>query len=74
MVSTAAGSSAKLDSLENNYCRGFRMIGLTKIPRIEFLLLLWIYRSIQIMTVYKIIVCIEDATMLRANNVRKAQV
>ena len=34
--------SAKLDSLENDY-RGFRIIGLTKIARIEFLQLHWIY-------------------------------
>jgi len=29
----------------------FRIIGLTKIPKIEFLPLDWIYRSVRIMTV-----------------------
>ena len=32
----------------------FRIIGLTKIPKIEFLLLDWIYRSIRIITVFQI--------------------
>ena len=38
--------SAKLDSLEIISGAAFRIIGLTKIPKIEFLLLDWIYRSI----------------------------
>ena len=39
-------SSAKLDSLEIISGVAFRIIGLTKIPKIEFLPLDWIYRSI----------------------------
>ena len=39
------GSSAKLDSLEMISGVAFRIIGLTKIPKIEFLPLDWIYRS-----------------------------
>ena len=46
MVSTAMGSFAKLDSLEIISGVTFCIIGLTKIPKIEFLLLDWIYRSI----------------------------
>jgi len=42
------GSFAKLDSLENISGATFRIIGLTKIPKIEFLPLDWIYRSIRI--------------------------
>ena len=42
------GSSAKLDSLEIVSGAAFRIIGLTKIPKIEFLPLDWIYRSIRI--------------------------
>ena len=45
------GSSAKLDSLEIVSGAAFRIIGLTKIPKIEFLPLDWIYRSIRINTV-----------------------
>ena len=45
------GSSAKLDSLEIISGAAFRIIGLTKIPKIEFLPLDWIYRSIRINTV-----------------------
>ena len=44
-------SSAKLDSLEIISGAAFRIIGLTKIPKIEFLPLDWIYRSIRIITV-----------------------
>ena len=51
-MSTAMGSSAKLDSLENNCGTAFRIIGLTKTPKIEFLPLDWIYRSIRIMMVH----------------------
>ena len=39
-------SSVKLDSLEIISGAAFRIIGLTKIPKIEFLPLDWIYRSI----------------------------
>ena len=39
-------SSAKLDSLEMISGATFRIIGLTKIPKVEFLPLDWIYRSI----------------------------
>ena len=46
-------SFAKLDSLENTSAAAFRIIGLAKIPRIEFLPLDWIYCSIRIMTVFK---------------------
>ena len=46
-------SFAKLDSLENTSAAAFCIIGLAKIPRIEFLLLDWIYCSIRIMTVFK---------------------
>ena len=53
MVSTATGSFAKLDSLENINRATFRITGLTKIPKIEFLPLDWIYRSIRIITVQK---------------------
>ena len=42
---------AKLDSLEIISGAAFHIIGLTKIPKIEFLLLDWIYRSIRINTV-----------------------
>ena len=45
------GSSAKLDSLEIISGAAFRIIGLTKIPKIEFLPLDWIYLSIRINTV-----------------------
>ena len=48
MVSTATGSFAKLKIISG---ATFRIIGLTKIPKIEFLPLDWIYRSIRIMTV-----------------------
>ena len=51
MVSTSTGSFAKLDSLEIISGAAFRIIGLTKIPKIEFLPLDWIYRSIRIITV-----------------------
>ena len=51
MVSTPTGSFAKLDSLENISGATFRITGLTKIPKIEFLPLDWIYRSIRIITV-----------------------
>ena len=51
MVSTATGSFAKLDSLGNISGATFRIIGLTKIPKIEFLPLDWMYRSIRIITV-----------------------
>ena len=40
------GSSAKLDSLKIISGAAFCIIGLIKIPKIEFLLLDWIYRSI----------------------------
>ena len=40
------GSSAKLDSLEIISGVAFRIIGLTNIPKIEFLPLDWIYHSI----------------------------
>ena len=46
-------SFAKLDSLENTSAAAFRIIGLAKIPSIEFLPLNWIYCSIRIMTVFK---------------------
>ena len=48
MVSTATGSFAKLKIISG---ATFRIIGLTKIPKIEFLPLDWIYRSIRIITV-----------------------
>ena len=51
MVSTARDSFAKLDSLKNISGATFRIIGLTKTLKIEFLPLDWIYRSIQIITV-----------------------
>ena len=51
MVSTAMGSFTKLDSLESISGATFRIIELTKIPKIEFLPLDWIYRSIRIITV-----------------------
>ena len=51
MVSTATGSFSKLDSLENISGATFRITGLTKIPKIEFLSLDWIYRFIRIITV-----------------------
>ena len=41
----------KLDALEKISVASFCIIGLTKIPKIEFLLLDWIYCSIRIMTV-----------------------
>ena len=41
----------KLDALEKISVAAFCIIGLTKIPKIEFLPLDWIYRSIRIMTV-----------------------
>jgi len=51
-LSTATGSLAKLDSLKTNISvAAFCIIGLTKTPKIEFLPLDWIYRSIRIMTV-----------------------
>ena len=46
-----AGSSAKLDSLEIISAATIRIIGLTKIAKIEFLLLDWIYHSIRIMMI-----------------------
>ena len=51
MVSTAMGSL--LNWIHSKIISGatFPIIGLTKIPKIEFLLLDWIYRSIRIMTV-----------------------
>ena len=45
------GSSPKLDSLQIISGAAFHIIGLTKIPKIEFLPLDWIYRSIRIITV-----------------------
>ena len=45
------GSPAILDSLKIINGAAFRMIGLTKMPKIEFLPLDWIYHSIRIMTV-----------------------
>ena len=50
-VYRATGSSVKLDALDKMNVAAFHIIGLTKIPQIEFLLLDWIYRSIRIMTV-----------------------
>ena len=52
MVSTATVLS--LNWIHSKIISGatFRIIGLTKIPKIEFLLLDWIYRFIQIITVY----------------------
>ena len=37
----------------------FRIIGLAEIPRIEFLLLYWIYHSIRIMTVPSVVYSIK---------------
>jgi len=55
-------SSAKLDSLEIISGAVFRIIGLTKIPKIEFLPLDWIYRSIRINTVYILVQCKHNLT------------
>ena len=52
LVSTAMGSSTKLDSLNILSGAAFHIVGLTDIPKIEFLPLDWIYCSIRIMTVY----------------------
>jgi len=50
-VYSPTGSSVKLDVLEIISEAAFQITGLTKIPKIEFLPLDWIYRSIGIMTV-----------------------
>ena len=51
MVSTATVLSLNWIHLKIISGATFRIIGLTKIPKIEFLSLDWIYRSIQINTV-----------------------
>ena len=63
MVSTAMCSSVKLDPPQIISGAAFCIIGLTNIPKIEFLPLDWIYHPIRIITVFEMHQ-VQSATLL----------